>query len=236
MMTKIVFSPTNEVSRKVPPIPLKKAIPDWYRDMDLLMEGRKITALTSEPTPFTIKACVPVQDYLTSGYLLRTQEETMFTKYAEGDTEGFGWRNPSDHRTIATHPHGQCPVQIDGKKKHYVKFAPGWIIKTPPGYSCLFYQPPLFMEKRFHLFPAIVDTDTFDHTIEFPGYLGDFEATIRIPPETPLIAVFPFKRDNWESVVEETITDPTKSSFWFNRQTWLFDIYRDVFHERKSYK
>ena len=52
------------------------------------------------------------------------------------------------------------------------KFGNKWLIKTPPGYSCLFIHPMNRVENRFKLIEGIVDTDTYVNTINFPFILN----------------------------------------------------------------
>ena len=100
------------------------------------------------------------------------------------------------------HPFNQLPIGDWDQRRNYLKFMNYWQIKTPPGYSCMFYQPQNF-ETRFVMFSAIVSTDTYEGNINFPGYLIAEEDEFIIEEGTPLITVFPFKREEWQSVVHE---------------------------------
>ena len=55
--------------------------------------------------------------------------------------------------------------------KHAGKFINKWLIKTPPGYSCLFVKPLNHFETRFEIISGVVDTDTYINTINFPFLL-----------------------------------------------------------------
>jgi hypothetical protein len=66
------------------------------------------------------------------------------------------------------------------------------------------------MNEGLELFSAIVDTDTYDSEILFPGYISTGVSDVNIPPGTPLMTVFPFKRDSWESEVHK-ISQPAES-------------------------
>lgn len=213
--------------------PLKKNIPGWYKDVPRLFSEERIDDLirVGNNTDRSVKACIPVQDYLTSGYLIKTVSHTKFrnTPGSAGDVCGVSYYT-TDVESIATHGHKQCPVHIEGKRKTYIKFNSPWIIKTQPGYSCLFYQPFFHMEDRFTVLPAIVDTDTYDLPVNFPGFIkGDAE--VEVMPGEPLIAVFPFKRESW---VSEVICEPERKPSLFSR--FLNEGYKRAFWTRKSYR
>ena len=240
-MPNIEFIPVNNIVGDFPPIPLKKSIPEWYKDLDNIVPGlsftaKGVSAQELNHTVFSIKKCVPIQDYLTSGYLLRFPSEVLISTESGNDrTETFHWRCKMNN-VVATHSHMQCPIKIEDKRHHYIKFSGGYLIKTPPGYSCLFYQPQFFFENRFSLFSAIVDTDTYDDAIQFPGYITGKEEDFKIDAGTPLIAVFPFKRENWNSTVSTEPYNATESKMFKKIHLYFSDIYRNFFHSAKNYK
>jgi hypothetical protein len=181
---------------------------------------------------------MPVLDYLTSGYVLKTQSEILISSLTkEDEPQEIFWRHASkDSETVSHHPYDQCPVKIQDEKKTYIKFRCGYIIRTPPGYSCLFYQSPYFLNEGIELFPAIVDTDLYDGEIFFPGFVTKNYEHIEIPPGTPMVTVFPFKRENWDHVVSDKILDSSGKSFFAKRQVWINDVYRRFFRQEKEYK
>jgi hypothetical protein len=100
------------------------------------------------------------------------------------------------------------PIQLEGspyveknKNLPFYKIINPWIIKTPPGYSCLFVPPLNNTDDRFSIIPAIVDTDTFPNEINFPIVInGDKYPTLDtvLKKGTPYVQVIPFKRDKWK--------------------------------------
>ena len=237
---KIKFSPMTEWAKENPPEPIKKNVPNWYKNMDLLIKDQESTAKSlnehNSSTPYTVKKCIPVLDYLTSGYLFKFTSEVMVTEDVSEDGVHFNWRTPSKETAIDGHSHYQCPVSIRGKKRTYIKFFPFYKITTPPGYSCLFYQPDFLGEKNFTLFPGIVDTDKHEVGINFPGYIHDGVENFHIPLGHPMIAIFPFKRDDWEMELDDKIHYDQTTNFMKKRTIKFYDIYRDFFHSKKSYK
>src|SRR5205823_6243427 len=96
-----------------------------------------------------------------------------------------------------------------------VKFMNPWIIKTPPGYSCLFMQPVNRMEVPFFVLSGVVETDSYYNEINFPSVSMMRPGTsITLKKGTPIAQIFPFKREDWQSksaVSEEALRQPWKS-------------------------
>jgi hypothetical protein len=235
---KIEFIPTIETGGDYPPTPMKKSIPDWYKETPTEIGPKSAVWYhkSGNDTNSTIKKCIPVLDFMSSGYVLRTQSEILLSSELKDGNQNVYWRHASSEaRTVSIHPHNQCPIKIGNERKTYFKFSCGFIIKTPPGYSCIFYQSPYFMNEGLDIFSAIVDTDTYDAEILFPGYISSGASDVAIPPGTPLITVFPFKRDSWESETHEIPQAAEGSKFKKLNQTWLSDVYRRFFRQGKEY-
>lgn len=238
----IEFTPNMERAKHFPPEPVKFNLPDWYKAMDNSINGLKDSADTRSKTngaaPFTIKRCVPVSDYLTTGYVIKSFTEVMLSQDVNTDPCKFKWSIPNGeypNYVFGTHPHSQCPIKFDEKDKHYLKFFSGWRIKTPPGYSCMFYQNFYLQEKRFTLFPSIVDTDTYDGTIAFPGYINGNISDIKISAGTPLVTVFPFKRDDWKIVINENVIHDDMTNSGIKMRQYFENVYRNFFHSKKKF-
>jgi hypothetical protein len=181
------------------PVPANKSLPEWYKEMPRYMEGEKqisslLIAQNNSHMPQTIKACLPVQDYVTSGYIIRASSDIVITPDTQGDAVSWWWS--SSEKICESHPHKQCPVTIKKEKHNYIKIKNVWHVKTPPGYSCYVYQPEFFFNENLKLFPGVVDTDNHTETISFIGVLTTKE-TFVIKAGDPLMVVFPFKREAW---------------------------------------
>ena len=93
----------------------------------------------------------------------------------------------------------------------------------------------LHFKEGFTLFPGIVDTDTIDVPwVNWPGHMniGKDESVI-IQPGTPLMQIFPFKREDWEMKIEVDeggIKRDTSLKFF------LTNAYARIFHRKKKYK
>lgn len=241
---KIEFTPVTEAAKAFPPKPMKVNLPDWYKSMDNMVGGtKKLTARSllenDKPnTLFTIKRCVPVLDYMMSGYMLYSNAEVLLSELKQNDDEqNFTWATPTEdtNQILGIHPYEQFPMQIRGKSRCYFKMYSGWSVKTPPGYSCLFMQPFYGMEDRFTLLPAIVDTDKYHDSVGFPGFLNDDVGDIRVDAGTPLMTVVPFKRDAWEAQINNHIYSPTEPNFGTLRRQYFDKIYRNFFNTKKHF-
>lgn len=236
---KIIFTPSDEQSRATPPEPIKKHLPNWYKEMSTMIEGAEFTAsYLSRPeyeTPYTIKKCIPFSEILTSGYVLRCHTEILVDPInIPNDGLSFSWRWAGGKEPIAKHVFGQFPFKINNKNNIYIKYVNPWVIKTPPGYSCLFMQPFDIKQKNIVFFSGIVDTDTYDDFINFPGYINS-KTNFKIDCGEPMMAVFPFKRDDWQMEISKGNFDPSKSKATLKRSQFLKYIYRNFFHTKKSY-
>lgn len=236
----ITFTPTREAAKDWPPIPVKRALPNWYKQMhtELYVDGINAFNMQNDASGYTVKKCVPVMDYATSGYLIRHNADTMISmRHAEDGEQVIFHKVPAieDHKLVSYHGFKQCPILIEGERKTYVKFSGGHIIRTPPGYSTLFYQPGLHFEDRYTLLPGIVDTDTYDAEIYFPGWVNKGVTDFKIDAGSPMIVAFPFKRDEWQSAVEPAKTDQAGAKMRRLQHQFVGHIYRNFFHSKKRY-
>jgi hypothetical protein len=218
------YSDDRAVVENFPPKPANKVVPEWYKEMPM----RRKSTFEKIDVP-TIKHCMPVQDLITAGYIIfNTYEVVLHPLQNSAKYEEFKVTVP--HKPyVGGHHHEQCPIQLDGGAKHYFKIAQPWMIKTPPGYSCLITQPFYEFEERFQLLPAIVDTDQHDMLIELPGYITT-DQEFKIESGAPLIQVIPFKREDWNMTCEYRPTHRSKLEFFLDA------AYRSMFHKKKVYR
>ena len=205
--------------------PASKCVPDWYKQMPMWKQGNDYQGnYFNLPS---IKHCIPAQDMITSGYIIHNTYEVQINQIENSEPKEWEVKghNPSH---IQFHNFAQMPVDFNNKKKHFIKIDQPWTIKTPKGYSCLFVQPFYHFEKRFQLFPAVVDTDVYDMPVLLPGVLLQ-EEPITLEPNTPLMQVIPFKRESWK--MQMTSKNKVKSLldyFWSSG-------YRKIFHQKKKF-
>jgi hypothetical protein len=207
------------------PTPATKTIPDWYKDMPRARDPD-----TNEPTDrlvwadakygklrsgMTLKQCIPLRDYLTSGYIIplwgdiaaSMRDNVPFFAWQYDDVTKMGW--------------------------HPMKLMSPWAFKTPPGYSSFFFSPRYY-KGLIEVLPAIVDTDTH-HNVNFPFvYHGENNVDCVIERGTPVIQVVPFKRESWTMEMAE----PAEGTIFpdKNFRGLLAEAYRKIAHRKKEFR
>jgi hypothetical protein len=205
------------------PQPARKAVPTWYKDLALTRDIPE-EALKNYNT---IKNCMPVQDLITSGYIIfNTYEFVLEPLNRLGYEESMV--TVRDAKYLDQHHHQQCPVALHGQRKHYIKINQPWRIRTPPGYSCLIQQPFYHFQTGWRVLPAIVDTDLHDQPVSIPMYTLGSEA-VTVASGEPLIQIIPFRREAWSMTV--TQQQPMQSRLLYS----LKHMYRTLFHAKKLY-
>ena len=229
------------------PKPIKLNIPEWYKKLSHTIHNR------------TIKGCIPVLDSLTYGYLLSMPVDIVINhNITNKDKDGKEFKdslygcpinknllengiNINDGKTLNNHP----PEQLEGspyveknKNLPFYKIISPWIIKTPPGYSCLFVPPLNNTDDRFSIMPAIVDTDTFHKEVNFPIVInGDKYPNLNtvLKKGTPYVQVIPFKRDNWKMKIS-SINETKNMLNNFLYPLRMLHTYKTDFWNKKSCK
>lgn len=239
-MKKIItFTNITGIPEDYRPTPASELVPDWYKDMESYMGGKKEPNAQNE-SPGTAKKCMPIFDAITSGYIIYTYCDVFVSQRLEygkvtGDKHPF-FQTPG-HNVISFHQKAQLPEHPNGAghEIQYPKWNNVWSIKTEPGYSCLFI-PPVHRETPFVAFPGVVDTDTYTTPVNFPFVLKDPKMEGLIPAGTPIVQVIPFKRESWQMAFgdEKDIKehDDTKKKL----KSLFFDSYKRQFRQLKEYR
>ena len=208
------------------PCPASRFIPEEYKKLKRFTEDN-----LHHPT---LKTCMPFLDSLTAGYIISFDQDYLVDPVendfsvvpANRELQNFGYHNKT-----------QLPKEWHKKTgENAGKFHNKWLIRTPPGYSCLFTQPMnRYGEDRFKIIDGIVDTDTYINTINFPFILNKRDKQFLIKKGEPMVQVIPFKRESWKMW----------SGFYYekkHRQTlnlllseWV-DKYKKFFWNKKSFK
>jgi hypothetical protein len=230
---KVTFTDhTGEVPKEYYPVPAKKVIPDWYKDMNSYVRGKKevVTDPADGDTSSTIKKCMPVFDALTAGYIIPTACDIYV--YQEDGAPRFKW--PSQ-KYLGSHSAEQIGNHPDATGFRAAKFVNTWIVKTPPGYSCMFI-PPMHHDNMFKILEGVVDTDTYHAAVEFPFQLKNISWEGVIPAGTPMVQVIPFKRESWS---HEVINTPEEAVSHYIAQKRLrsvfFEAYKNKFWHKKDF-
>ena len=119
IIVKIEFYTDNEFSLHYKPEPIRKHTPEWYNNMPpdkLEMNARMFNILGDN---LTIKSCMPVFDYMTSGYVILNHADILITPEEMDGQCDFSWF--SKKNALFRHSHSQCPIDINNKKHNYIK-------------------------------------------------------------------------------------------------------------------
>lgn len=194
----------------IPPAPANKFIPEWYKSIPT---HSKVSRDHTGNMSMTAKKCLPMLDAMTHGYIIplagdvhiRTNEDASLIDI----TENCFIKQTEEHSQDQVSPNFPFP------KNHLIKFVNYFVIKTPPGYSCLFVSPINHLETRFTTFGAVVDTDKYDREINFPTVwlANNYDDTVIAG--TPIIQCIPFKRS---TTIDNHEVRPFTDTEWKKRE------------------
>ena len=225
---KIKFIATNKDFLKIwpHPKPASRFIPDAYKKLERFKDNNMHVP--------TLKTCVPFLDSLTAGYIIPFDQDYLIDPIENEFSITPASREQND---FGYHSKAQLPKEWHKKSGEQAgKFNNKWLIKTPPGSSCLFTQPMnRYGEDRFKIIDGIVDTDTYTNTINFPFILNKRDKQFLIKKGDPMVQVIPFKRESWKMW----------SGFYYEKKhgqtvglllsIWV-DKYKRFFWNKKSFK
>jgi hypothetical protein len=180
--------------------------PQWYKDLPGLALLRK----NDTKKDLTAKRCIPILDAFNSGYVLVTTEDYVFAK--KENSYSFTGSKSISRKSIEMHPWTQLGDIMLSQEfiPHAFKWSNQYLIKTPPGYSCVFTHPLNHFDSPFHSMSGVVDTDTYIMPVLFPFIMKDnFEGLI--PKGTPVIQIIPFKREDWKSNIYDKVSPVFKA-------------------------
>jgi hypothetical protein len=222
------------------PKPSLLHIPKEYKNMQTYFDN-------SQGLPGkTLKKCIPFLDALTCGYIIPFPIDYSY-RYDEENEKAFFEINETILQSeaqdfeVTTHISEQVPNEIRYNRRTVeavFKFNCPWIIKTPPGYSCIFTQP-FNRNYPFKIIDGVVDTDSFNLNINFPFYWTNFyNEKVMLRQGTPMVLVMPFKRDSWKmECVEETKEELEKRGLKYLKAFGNYvDNYKKIFWKKKNYK
>ena len=213
------ISMDQDVIDNYPVVPAKKLLPKWFKDLPT----EKFVYPLGSTLP-TIKKCMPATDMLTSGYIIQNVTHVdVIKEKVQGNFVENRIKVKNNQYAPEAHRFEMCPVK-NPDKQHWIKLKNPWLVRTPPGYSCLFIQPIYEFNPNLRLLSGIVDTDTFDLPVEFPGWIVNDHI---IKAGEPLMQVIPFKREDWRMSMEFTDTHTPAMTEKLR--------YKDLFHAKKKY-
>ena len=240
------------------PEPVKAHIPDWYKKLEHNM--KRLTIKGCMPVLDTLTAGYVLkmpQDLFIefnidkfhpeTGEVMvdkKTGENIKDFKFRYGLCEGDSMLAAKTMNLNGGNAQVHYQHQLEGssflkKNKNFavLKILNPWVIKTPPGYSCLFVPLLNNADDRFEIISGIVDTDKWNLEVNFPFVInGDKYETLTttIKRGTPYVQVIPFKRDDWEMKFGTT---NAKGVFrnWIGHQLQIIRSYKDRIWSKKSW-
>jgi hypothetical protein len=234
----ITFFPTNknaEVSID-PPSPAKDHLTEEYKRLPFKVNK---TFLSLQPnlkgTNLTAKACIPVLDAFTAGYMVTLPCDITVTTSPEYNHRLF-WE--VDWEAIGSHSNlqiGDMGVPYGFEIDPY-KFETKWVIKTPPGYSVLITHPLNRFDLPFITLSGVVDSDSYNILpVNLPFFLKDGYNGV-IKKGTPIAQIIPFKREDWDSKIE-MYKESNDGKFQINVLKSVSErSYKNRFWKKKKYE
>lgn len=210
--------------------------PEWYKNLQPYVGGKPGITSAGGLTGLnpTMKQCMPILDMMTAGYhILLPCDVYLDIDRATGQKKVF-WPDQMP-KMIKTHNPEQIagyPI-AEGYEAIPFKWFNPWIVRTPPGWSCIFQHPSWHDELPFRTLPAIVDTDRHDIPVEFP-YLLKSSFTGCIAKDTPIAQVIPFKRQDTKA----TYTWDQDGSYKVKNHKFFLTLlraYQKFVRQKKSY-
>jgi hypothetical protein len=180
----------------VRPQPLTNFIPEWWKSIPSSDLNRK-----------TVKNCPAFMDIFSSAYVVPMWCDTKITV---DDEKNIYWQTPNKEYFHDVHNYDQflkySPEWIKNSVNGVFKPTSPWLTKTSPGYSV--YQMPVFynFNKNFTSLPGILHTDVY-HIINPQILIHTDKESFMIKRGEPLFIHFPFKRDKFDLLVEESEKD-----------------------------
>lgn len=207
------------------PQPASKSIPEEYKKLK-----RHVDNNLHKPT---VKTCMPFLDSLTAGYIISFDQDYVVDPVENDFTVLPANREQND---FGFHNQTQLPKEWQKTTgENAGKFHNKWLIKTPPGYSCLFIKPMNRIETRFEIIAGVVDTDTYINTINFPFILHKRDEQFLIKKGEPMVQVIPFKRESWKMWSGFYLEKLHSKTLRLLDSEWI-DRYKKYFWSKKSFK
>jgi hypothetical protein len=176
---------------------------------------------------------MPFLDSLTMGYIIPFDQD-----YIVDPVENDFAVTPANKEQNDFGFHSQTQLPDEWKKtsgENAGKFINKWLIKTQPGYSCLFVKPMNRIETRFEIIAGVVDTDTYINTINFPFILNKRDEQFLIKKGEPMVQVIPFKRESWKMWSGFYLEKAHGKVMRLLNSEWV-DRYKNMFWKKKGYK
>lgn len=227
------------------PSPIVNYMPSWWKKLQ-----KHIHTPTKYPSRFnsSVKACIPFQDTLTTGYTI-TASQDFYIRAWDGGNDELHWEaeypmeyNISKDWSLITSHHinqvGEGFPKPKGKST-ILKYTNSWSFETPAGYSLL-YTPILnnytLQNKGIHFLSGIVDHDRYSGVpVQFPFIFNNTSSEgVLIERDTPLVQIIPIKKENWK--MEYDVNERKHWTHHWLGMTVFNNTYRKFYWNKARYK
>jgi hypothetical protein len=213
-------------------VPVQKAsdvLPTWWKDIKPPVKDPFFVGSASNSNS-SIKRCPGIMDILKHGWIIPAWCDIAIKVNGR---IGLQWKF-SDSRFFAScHTHDQfldhVPEYIRKKYFWVLKLHNPWSVVTSPGYSTIHIDPFYHFNEFFDTASGIQETDYYHDTNIFL-YIKK-EGSFIIERGTPLVILYPYKREEIVGIVEK-----------YNKERFTklkaFDVFRTFskFNHLKSYR
>jgi|TARA_R100000656_G_C3944737_1_gene127335 hypothetical protein len=208
------------------PRPASHFIPEEYKKLERL-KGENMHAPT-------LKMCIPFLDAMTAGYIIPFDQDYLVDPTEKEFTVTAANREVKE---FGYHGKMQMPEEWHTKSGEFAgKFINKWLIKTQPGYSCLFVQPMNRLgEDRFNIISGVVDTDSYINVVHFPMILLKRDKQFLLKKGDAMIQVIPFRRESWK-VWSGFLFEAGHSKTMNLLHSLFIDRYKKMFWKKKDFK
>lgn len=234
-MKKIKFYADDDLYYEIcqAPSPSIKNLPEWYKKTSPRIDNDNIHhILPNGSANMTIKACIPVFDSMTCGYMITLPCDVEFL-----DSEVYDYRVKWSVEWQVINKHYEKQTDTLVLPKEYdpsaFKWEVPWVIETPPGYSLLYTHPFYRYDLPFISGTGIVDSDRYDVPVNIPFFIKKDFCGI-VPMGTPIAQVIPIKRERWIS--EKSIHPKNSNVRYQNLKLQLKKSYKKRWWQKKYYE
>jgi len=245
MIKKIKFVPAsqNALDNIPPPMPAKKAIPEWYRAGEMFVSSETNKAASPKDTNVYagMKSCVPFLDAMISGYFICSWQD--YYVYTTNELEEFYpvEKNPYTdmfEKTNTKHEEmikerigdsGHTIPRPEGFCQNHMIFAGQWGVRLPRGWSLFLTHPQNRFDLPFFTTSGIIDSDEWWASGNIPFFFQKNYSGV-IPKGTPFAQIIPLKRSAWSSDVSRLsvprniyMTEKARSVpvGWYKKNMWV---------------
>lgn len=228
------FTEVKGLADQAPPVPAGKLLPEWYKKIPEF-EGPRVDGSGAKMRGVNtdVKRCPGIRDFIGSGFIIPLWCDYNIDVEPDGS---LNWLAPDGAFKLGSHPVEQLQGMPQEHPYPAIKFINPWFVRTPPGYSCLFLPPFYEFEKRFTVLPGVVDTD-FYHNAHLPTLLHiNPGKSMLLERGTPIVHVFPFKREEMDSDCREASEEDERAiaKFQLGVRSTFDSNYRKTQKERSD--